>query len=238
MTDSLKPLVLLADSSLLFAKGDAAFLGTLLEEEFGGAQLRAAYIGAANGDIPAYFEIFVAAMASVGIAQVHQVSSSFPQASREWLTQADVILLAGGDVALGWEVFATTGMLEVLQERFLGGAMLMGVSAGAIHLSRKGWRPGAEEGTELFDTLGYLPYLVDCHDEANAWEGLKHRVKHEKAGIPGLGLPFGSGLIYHPQGEAQPLGKPLVEFRRDSETDSLRESLLYPLGSSLEAKTQ
>jgi len=230
MAGVLKPQVLLADSSLLFAKGPSAFLGPMLAEQFDGNSLTAAYLGAANGDQPEYFEIFEAAMAGVGIGHVKMIRQEFPVSDREWLKQADVIVLAGGDIALGWEVFSTTGIREILQERFLGGAMLIGISAGAVHLCRQGWRKEKNGSIQGFDTLGYVPFLIDCHDEANDWKDFRQRLASANSDIPGLGLPFGGGLIYYPHGEAQPIGKPLVEFRKDPETGSLREGLLYPMG--------
>ena len=66
----------------------------------------------------------------------------------------------------GWTAFEETGLKDKLMERYYAGALLIGISAGAIQLGLKGWD---EDG--VFDTLRLVPFVVDAHDEP-AWSGL------------------------------------------------------------------
>ncbi len=56
------------------------------------------------------------------------------QPSREdisFLEEAGLIVLSGGDVERGWQVFEQNGLKELLPKKRFDGAVLIGVSAGA-----------------------------------------------------------------------------------------------------------
>ena len=59
---TIKPIFLLADSQLLFwREEDVPFLERIrkaIEEEQPGKVIRAAYVGAANGDAPEFYDLF------------------------------------------------------------------------------------------------------------------------------------------------------------------------------------
>ncbi|MDT5320345.1 MAG: hypothetical protein QOD88_2867, partial [Mycobacterium sp.] len=99
----LQPLYLLADSQLLFWKRqdrlllEAALDGLALDTPLG-----AAYIGASNGDRPEFYGIFEAAVDAIGITDRRMIDSSFGPDDRAFLERAQLIVLAGGDVRLGW----------------------------------------------------------------------------------------------------------------------------------------
>lgn len=134
-----QPLYLFADSQLLFWKRRDRLL---LEEALDGlgrdTPLSAAYIGASNGDRPEYYGIFEAAMDALGVTDRRMIDSSFGPADRAFLERAWLIVLAGGDVRLGWDTFEHTGMKDVILRRHTQGAVLVGVSAGAVQLGRYG----------------------------------------------------------------------------------------------------
>lgn len=223
MATALKPIYLLADSQILFwhdAEGKTP-LGrarALLEE----GEPRAAYLGASNGDAPEFYELFVAAMAEVGIHDCRQVPSQPGPEDFAFLETADLILLAGGDVRRGWTVFEETGIKDKLMERYYAGAILAGVSAGAVQLGLKGW---TEDLSEVFDTLRLVPFVVDAHDEP-AWQGLHLALRKVGEHARGFGIPAGGGAIYHPDYSLEPIRRPLTEVEV-TET-GLRQSLLYP----------
>jgi hypothetical protein len=228
----IKPIFLLADSQLLFwrdEKGSFFLSGpkALLDADELGRPARAAYLGASNGDAPAFFELFVAAMAEINIRDCHHVPAKPSPEDLAFLDTADVIMLAGGEVRQGWDAFASTGVKEKLMERYYAGALLIGLSAGAIQLGLLGWD---EEG--VFDSLRLVPFVVDAHDEPY-WSGLQRALPKAGEHARGFGIPSGGGAIYHPDYSVEPVRHPLTEFEI-SET-GLRQALLFP-GSTTEVK--
>src|SRR5215216_5548370 len=97
----LKPILLLADSQLLFWREN----GELLIERALKASTRdrpkAAYVGASNGDEPDFYEIFVSAMEGLGIFDCRMIPSTVSEVDLAFLNDADIVLLAGGDVETG-----------------------------------------------------------------------------------------------------------------------------------------
>jgi cyanophycinase len=77
----------------------------------------AADIGAANGDDPAFFALFAAALAGIGIAECSMIRSSFPAEDHARLAHADLILLAGRDVERGWQRLRAVGLPACLRRR-------------------------------------------------------------------------------------------------------------------------
>src|SRR6185369_4399235 len=127
---ALQPIVLLADSQFLFwRKNDRLVLERVLKE-----RPKAAYIGASNGDNPDFYAIFVAAMEGFGIFDCRMIPSAISEADLSFLNDADIILLAGGDVALGWRTFVTNGLDNHIVRRYSERATLIGISAGAVQL--------------------------------------------------------------------------------------------------------
>lgn len=211
------PLYLLADSQLLFRGAAGA---PVLERVRRGLPegARAAYLGAANGDDPAFYELFQAAVEAVGFAAEEEamVRSIFTAEDREWLAAAHLVVLSGGDAERGWRIFEQSGIKEALLERYADGAVLLGVSAGAMHL---GW-----------DYMNLVPALVGAHEEADDWADLRRRMARSPSRVRGLGLPTGGGLVYHPDGTAEALRRPVHELAFAEEGDGIVESLLLPPG--------
>ena len=96
----LKPIYLLADSQLLFWKKDGKLflqsLKDMLDEEMDeGEEPLAVYIGASNGDLPEFYEIFKTAMESVGIRNCRMIHSELPEEEEDAVEDADLVLRAG-----------------------------------------------------------------------------------------------------------------------------------------------
>jgi cyanophycinase len=142
------------------------------------------------------------------------VRSAYGDDDRRWLESAHLVVLAGGDAERAWRIFEQTGIREALLARYAAGAVLLGVSAGAMHL---GW-----------DHLNLVPALVGAHEEGEDWARLRRRVEAARPPVRGLGIPFGAGLICHPDGTMEALRHPITELV--PEEDGVRHSLLLPPG--------
>ncbi len=223
----LQPLYLLADSQLLFWKRqDRPLLETALDGLARDTPLRAAYIGASNGDRPEFYEIFEAAMDAIGITERRMVESSFGPDDRAFLERAQLIVLAGGDVRLGWKTFEKSGMKDVILGGYTKGAILVGISAGAVQLGRYGIveKPDSPD-TELLDVFKLVPVVVDTHDERAEWARLSRTIHSLRGAATGLGIPSGGGVIVHTDATIEPLRRPANEFRFDG--TRVVHSLLY-----------
>jgi len=228
LSSTIKPIFLLADSQLLFWREDGeAFLARvrkLLEEdqpEEPGKAWKAAYVGASNGDAPEFYDLFVAAMDEAGIHDCRMIPSEPSAEDLAYFDEADLILLAGGDVELGWKVFQRNGLQPRIVERYYGGALLFGLSAGAVQLGLKGW---TDDG-EIFDTLRLVPFVVDVHDEPS-WSRLLSVVPRAGEHVRGFGIPSGAGALYHPDYSVEPVRHPLNEVSQTE--DGPRQALLFP----------
>ncbi len=221
-----QPLYLLADSQLLFWKRQGRLLLEAALDGLARDTLRAAYVGASNGDRPEFYEIFEAAMDAIGITERRMVDSSFRPDDRAFLEDARLIVLAGGDVRLGWNTFEKTGMKAAILGRYAKGAVLVGISAGAVQLGRFGIVEKVDSpGTELLEMFKLVPVVVDTHDERAAWARLSRAIDSLQGAATGIGISSGGGVIVHTDATIEPLRRPADEFRFDGA--SVTHSLLY-----------
>lgn len=175
---------------------------------------RAAYVGASNGDDPAFYSIFQGAMEAVGIGERRMVLAHLPAEDREFLERADLVLLAGGDPVRGWRAFEESGIGELVVSRYWAGATLVGVSAGAVQL---GWgMPAAgvapRDASDLTGGFRLVPYWVGVHQEDEDWATLAATVAASGTNVPGIGVPGGGAAIVHPDHTLEPVRRPLVEI--------------------------
>jgi hypothetical protein len=219
-------LYLLADSQLLFWNdGTRPFLASMLEATAKPTP-SVAYIGASNGDSPEAYSILVAALDQLEIGSPHWVRASFPAADRQALRTADVIVLAGGDVEAGWNVFTRSGMREEIESRYRAGAVLVGVSAGAVQIGTHAALTGDDGSFRLVETFGFVRAIVDAHDENNDWHRLASTIELLEGAATGIGIPRGSGLIAHSDGTLEPIRHAAYEFT--SNQGKLCRGLLMP----------
>jgi hypothetical protein len=227
---TITPIFLLADSRLLFWRDEEGrrFLDRareLIEADAPGRPPKAAYLGASNGDVPEFYELFLAAVAEVGIRDCRHVPARPTPEDLAFLDEADLILLAGGDTRRGWTAFEESGVKEKLTERYYAGALLIGISAGAVQLGLKGWD---EDG--LFDALRLVPFVVDVHSEPD-WPDLHRVIPRAGEHARGFGIPSGGGALYHPDYSVEPVRHPLTEV--EVTESGMRQALLMP-GQSAE----
>ena len=126
MTNANNPIYLFADSRLFFWQDRCAYCLEPVTQRYLAPQ--AAYIGASNGNEPAFYAIFAAAMETIGI-QGHRMIDVTSSADRDYLATATIIVLAGGSVEIGWRAFVKSGVDRLLVERYAAGATLVGISA-------------------------------------------------------------------------------------------------------------
>jgi cyanophycinase-like exopeptidase len=153
-------------------------------------------------------------MDAIGITDRRMIDSSFRTYDRAFLERAQLIVLAGGDVSLGWNTFEKTGMKDVILARYAHGAVLVGISAGAVQLGRYGIVETPESSTtELLDLFKLVPVLIDTHDERAEWARLSRTIHVLAGAATGLGIPSGGGVIVHADATIEPLRRPAHEFR-------------------------
>lgn len=209
-----KPIFLLADSQLLFSGKDERFCSCLIEnltEIREKETIKAAYLGASNGDDPVFYHIFVGFCQNLEIDEHRMIPAKPSEDDYDYFEQANLILLAGGDAKRGWDAFVANGLDKKIIERYTQAAILIGVSAGAVQLAQQGWYESANFRTLWFPTFQLVPLLIDVHDEPS-WERLQRKLLKEGKYAKGIGISKGSGAIYHPDGAIEAIQHSLVEF--------------------------
>jgi hypothetical protein len=224
----IKPLYLLADSQLFFWKSGGDSLAERIRADLDSANPTAAYIGASNGDQPEFYSLFQAAMESMKISDCRQVPSQPSREDIAFLENADLIVLSGGEVERGWRVLEQNGLKELIPRKRFDGAVLMGVSAGAVQLGLGCLSNSAQP--KQIDMFRFAPFYVGAHDEENDWWDLRALVNLCQCDTRAIGLPAGGGAVYYSDGTLEPLRKPLIEIvKQDSK---ITENLMAPLDPS------
>jgi hypothetical protein len=222
----IKPLYLLADSQIFFWKDDSGSLARRIRADLDTINPSAAYLGASNGDQPEFYSLFVAAMEMMEVSTCRLVPSRPSREDVMFLEKADLILLAGGDVERGWKVFEQNGLKDLISRRRYDGALLIGVSAGAVQLGL-GTLTNSAQPKQL-PTFRFAPFYIGAHDEKNDWWDLRALVNLSHADTRAIGIATGGGAAYHPDGTLEPIRKPLIEIvKQDSK---ISENLMTPLG--------
>jgi cyanophycinase-like exopeptidase len=214
---SLNPIFLLADSQLLFWRENGQLLLERVVRATTRGRLKAAYVGASNGDHPDFYAIFVAAMEAVGVFDCRMIPSAISEADLAFLNDADIILLAGGDVEVGWRTFLSNGLNNHIIRRYFEGASLIGISAGAVQLGLCGL---AADGS-LIETFKLVPLIIGAHEEADNWKTTIDLLRLSAANPRAIGLPSGGGAIYYPDQTVEPLRHPFVELSLKEDLTSL-----------------
>jgi cyanophycinase-like exopeptidase len=217
---------LLADSQLLFWRGSSGSFLDSIFQSCANQPPSIAYIGASNADSPDAFAILQAALSEEQIACVQHIRATFPETDRRFLMSADVLVLAGGDVVAGWNVFTETGMRDVIATRRREGAVLVGVSAGAVQFGTHAVVQSDSGALSLVETFGFVPMIIDAHDEQRDWASLAGTVHLLEGTAVGIGIPSGGGLIAYPDGTLEPIRHAISELTfRDG---SVRRAILLP----------
>ncbi len=226
MSLPIQPIYLFADSQLLFwQEGGRPFLARI-REGIDAARPKAAYVGASNGDQPEFYDLFRGAMQAIEVTDCRMIAASPSEDDRAFFEEADLVLLSGGDVRRGWRAFKKSGLTRKLIERYYGGAVVMGVSAGAVQLGLYGWHEDDEGGLDVFECWKLVPALVDVHQEPE-WTRLEMCLARAGSEVMGLGIPSGGGAVVHQDLTVEPVRRSLVEYTRGA-AGELKQSLVLP----------
>ncbi|NOU15971.1 MAG: type 1 glutamine amidotransferase-like domain-containing protein [Bacteroidales bacterium] len=226
----IKPIYLLADSQLLFySNRDGLFLDRikkLFNGDIKDIEIKAAYIGASNNDNPQYYEIFQMALQQIDIHNCRMIKSDPDAADTIFLKNSDIILLAGGDVEKGWETIRRNGWNRIITERYTSGAILIGISAGAIQLGLREFEEHVDtkRGKDL-DSLRLVPFIIDVHTD-DLWQGLKEHLLSEGNGAQGIGIPKGAGLAYYSDESLKAIRFECIEFHNLN--NRIQQSFIQP----------
>ena len=215
-----KPIFLFADSQTLFRDDGEGLVmeritGLINEVKPKKNKVKAAYIGASNGDKKEYYDIFLAAVSQVNIdpKDCLKIKSKPSKKEKDFLGKADLILLAGGDTKKGWDIMNGNSIREIIVDRYHNGAVLVGISAGAVQLGTKGWTGPGNDPDEVFTTFQLVPFVIDVHDENEGqWERLHNTVRDGEEHCRGFGIPMGGGAIFYPDWSMEAIRHPLVEY--------------------------
>lgn len=168
-------LYLLAESQLLFWKRqDRLLLDAVLDGVAGDAANSTACSGASNGDRPVFYGISEAAVDEIGIPERRMIDSSIGPDDRAFLDRAQV---SGRRGAPRLEDVRDNRHEEVILDRYAQGAILAGISTGAVQLGR-----GIVDTVEflapgLLDVFSLVPMVIDTHDEQTEWIRLSRTVQ-------------------------------------------------------------
>ena len=225
---SLKPIYLFADSQLLFWQSNGSPFLNSIHDVIQKPNPKAVYIGASNGDKREFYELFLAAMAAINISDCRMISAFFSEEEKTYFAQADVIVLSGGDVALGWKTFKAVGLDKAILQAYKAGALLIGVSAGAMQLGLGGVEKSQKYGAITYPMLQLVPFAVSAHQEATDWQELRELITADNNLSFGIGIPSGAGLVCHPDQTLEPIRFPSHELTLNIENQSVTSVQLWP----------
>lgn len=228
--DRLCPLVLAADSRALFSapKGFWSGLVDRIEGKEEGEIVRMVYVGVSNGDEPVFYELARDWFMGLGLKEgvfVSHVKAEYSSSHRESLRNAHVVLLSGGDVDVGWEGMKRMMMDSDISEAFYAGALVIGVSAGAMHMGL-GWR--SKEG-ECAPGMSLAPFYVSAHDERTDWESIKAlwEVTPKHTARTAIGVPSGGIVTWNVDEKTlKAVGCTPLESRKDEDGQVVNNLLL------------
>lgn len=178
--------MLLADSQLLFTSQYSKELQVFFRNKFSNAH--GLYIGAANGDQADFYALACDAFQAFG------ASLSWAASTKEATVKSyDFYVLAGGDVAQGWDYLSQPPVQAHLQSAYARGAVFIGISAGAIHLANT----ISPSGNTLHRFFDWVDLAVAVHEERDLWPTKTHWERHWRTQIALLCIPFAGAMIVH-----------------------------------------
>jgi len=180
----------------------------------------AAYIGAANGDSEAFFELTKSLLQKLGLKRIEFVKTATEKADTgkaiETLYDADVIYISGGEVEDGMKWLKKHSLCEIIRDIYNKGKQFICVSAGTIMMGTH-WISVDEtddyDKAELFDCLKIIPAVFDTHAEDEDWIELKTTLKLLGDGSTGYGIRTGGILSASIDGRLVSVNKELLEIK-------------------------
>jgi peptidase E len=130
------------------------------------------------------------------------------------------VFVGGGDVEAGMNLLREGGLVDDFRAAAERGAVLVGMSAGAIMLGQRWIRwPEAAAGddqAETYECLGLVPCVLDTHGEGDGWQEAQSyaAVRARELGKKSCayGVPSGGALVIDRKGRIEAHGVPAVVF--------------------------
>ena len=128
---------------------------------------------------------------------------------RQKIAWADIIYETGGNLKFVADTWRGTGVMEAVREAFDRGAVLMGVSTGAMCWAERGWdnfgEPvfrvtdefpflGEEAKYEFCEATGLVPFCVCPHFDNIAWRVYSFQAIRQD--FPSLCIENGAAVVY------------------------------------------
>ena len=163
----------------------------------------------AAGCPPDYGPSFLAQYLRLGappgyVVPIHDKPSARDPANTRRLAEAGLIYLGGGDTRRLVETLAGTPALDAMAAAFAAGAVIVGISAGAIALAA--WGVSADPGVGVVPGWGWLPQAIAApHYDALQADAL-HAALKDRPDMLGLGLPEDAALALGPAGQVATWG--------------------------------
>ncbi len=112
---------------------------------------------------------------------------------KEKINSADIIYIGGGDTIKLKELIINYQIDSLLRKAYLNGTILVGMSAGAILLSRDGLSDSyilraERDSFEFIDGLGFIDISIcpHYHEDSNKTNALEMKIKNTKKEVYGL----------------------------------------------------
>jgi cyanophycinase-like exopeptidase len=183
----------------------------------------ALYLGAANGDDRAFGTALCVALTVAGAGKIvwPKIAQRRERTrAREALERTDFVFVGGGDVEAGMAALHEAELVADLHAAAARGAVLAGLSAGAIMLGERWIRwpheAAGDDEAATYECLGLAPCVVDTHDEESDWQEARAfvRVRARELGCKTCvyGVPSGAALVASPGGKLVARGAPVSVF--------------------------
>jgi cyanophycinase-like exopeptidase len=163
-----------------------------------------AFVPAANPD-PTYGEKFLSYYAELGappgyVVPVHDQQSARDPVNYRRLAQAGLIFIGGGDTARLVEAVEGTPVIEAIAEAFDSGAVIVGVSAGAMLLGK--WGLSSDTGKILPGWGWVSDSIIVPHYAAERSLQVRDALRLYPETVA-LGIPDSVALALGPDGELE-----------------------------------
>jgi cyanophycinase len=172
----------------------------------------------AAGCPPGYGEAFLETYARLGaregyVVPVRDRASAHDQESASLLQRAGLIYFGGGDTTRLLAAMTNTPALDAIASAYEQGAVVVGMSAGAIALAAY----GVSLNAGVLEGWGWLPKTLVSVHHTPARDRLLARALQDHPEAIGLALPEHAALAIGPNGEVQEWGEPGIAITPGAE---------------------
>jgi cyanophycinase len=168
-----------------------------------------AFVPAASGAAD-YGEAFLEHYEGLGappgyVVPIHDRASANEAGNAQQLARAGLIYIGGGDTQRLLDALHDSAALKAIASAYDNGAVIVGMSAGAMALAA--WGVSSDEGVGVLRGWGWLPdAIVAPHYDADRAEALREALL-EQPNMIGLGLPEDTALVFSPEGDVATWGR-------------------------------